>query len=204
MRCDQTRIDRRSEQHHARDAVIAARAQVREARRLGSAGGVFFASEDVDPVAERAPGVVPAIEVSLSDASCRLQALAYLGATVSGRSEHAQQLGIEQLVLEKNVRHPARSVAAEPGVLRYRENGRASMTDELERLDRLLGQLAQLLEIPGDDGASSPERSWQKLDVMYRSMGPDALGAVLRRQGMGGPAIDDALMVLDRRARMMP
>jgi hypothetical protein len=73
------------------------------------------------------------------------------------------------------------------------------MSDEFERLDRLLGQLGQVLESPGDDGAASAEMSWQKLDLMYNSMGPDALGALLRRQGMTPATTEEALAVLESR-----
>jgi hypothetical protein len=78
------------------------------------------------------------------------------------------------------------------------------MSDEFERLDRLLGQLAQVLEVLGGDDETSAEASWQKLDLMYASMGPDALGALLRRQGMDRRSADEALTVLSRRQRLMP
>ena len=75
------------------------------------------------------------------------------------------------------------------------------MSEELERLDKLLAQLGQLLDVPGDDGEASPEWTWQKLGVMADSMGPEALGALLRRQGMGQQSVDEALQVLsDRQA----
>jgi len=75
------------------------------------------------------------------------------------------------------------------------------VSDELEKLDKLLAQLGQLLDVPGEDGEASPEMTWQKLDVMAESMGPEALGALLRRQGMGQQVVDEALQVLaDRRA----
>lgn len=75
------------------------------------------------------------------------------------------------------------------------------MSEELERLDKLLAQLGQLLDAPGDDGEASPEWTWQKLGVMADSMGPEALGALLRRQGMGQQSVDEALQVLrDREA----
>jgi hypothetical protein len=76
--------------------------------------------------------------------------------------------------------------------------------DEFEALDRLLGQPVQVLEVPGDRDDPSPEQSWQKLDLMYASMGPDALSALLRRQGLDRPSIDEALSVLGRRSRLMP
>jgi hypothetical protein len=78
------------------------------------------------------------------------------------------------------------------------------MPDEFERLDRLLGQLAQVLEAPGEDADASPEMSWQKLDLMYESMGPDALGVLLRRQGMRRDSVQEALTVLEGRRRLMP
>ncbi|PZS14807.1 MAG: hypothetical protein DLM64_00930 [Solirubrobacterales bacterium] len=78
------------------------------------------------------------------------------------------------------------------------------MSEEFERLDRLLRELAQILEVPGEDGAVSPELSWQKLDLMYESMGPDALAALLRRQGMDRSTAQEALSVLGRRRQLMP
>ena len=78
------------------------------------------------------------------------------------------------------------------------------MSDEFERLDRLLRQLGQVLEAPGEDGGASAEMSWQKLDLMYSSMGPDALGVLLRRQGMNRAAVAEALEVLESRRRLMP
>jgi hypothetical protein len=78
------------------------------------------------------------------------------------------------------------------------------MSDEFERLDRLLGQLAQVLESPGDDGGASAEMSWQKLDLMYNSMGPDALGVLLRRQGMDRATSEEALAVLENRRGLRP
>ena len=74
------------------------------------------------------------------------------------------------------------------------------MSDEFERLDRLLRELGQILDAPGDEDEVSAEESWQKLDVMYASMGPDALGALLRRQGMGRDSVVEALEVLARRS----
>lgn len=74
------------------------------------------------------------------------------------------------------------------------------MSDEFERLDRLLGELSQVLDAPGDDLEASAEASWQKLDLMYASMGPDALGALLRRQGMRRDSVQEALAVLATRA----
>lgn len=78
------------------------------------------------------------------------------------------------------------------------------MSDEFERLDRLLRQLGQILEAPGEDGGVPVELSWQKLDLMYASMGADALGALLRRQGMSRASTDEALAVLDSRRRLLP
>ncbi|MEA2196625.1 MAG: hypothetical protein QOJ25_676 [Solirubrobacteraceae bacterium] len=78
------------------------------------------------------------------------------------------------------------------------------MSDEFERLDRLLRQLGQVLEAPGEDGGASAEMSWQKLDLLYASMGSDALGALLRRQGIGRSAVDETLAVLENRRRQMP
>ena len=78
------------------------------------------------------------------------------------------------------------------------------MTDEFERLDRLLRQLARVLEVPGEDAGGSAELSWQKLDLMYQSMGSDALGALLRRQGVDRSATEQALAVLTSRRRLMP
>lgn len=77
------------------------------------------------------------------------------------------------------------------------------LMDEFERLDRLLRQLAQVLEVPGEDDDVSPELSWQRLDLMYESMGPDALGALLRRQGLDRPSTGETLSVLSRRRRLM-
>jgi hypothetical protein len=71
--------------------------------------------------------------------------------------------------------------------------------DELERLDRLLGQLGRMLDAPGDDGEPSAEWTWQKLDLLEQSMGADALTALLRRQGMGRATVEEALDVLARR-----
>jgi hypothetical protein len=73
------------------------------------------------------------------------------------------------------------------------------MSDELERLDRLLAVLARVLDGPGDEGESSAEWTWQKLDLMEASMGPDALRALFRRQGIGPRTCDEALEVLARR-----
>jgi hypothetical protein len=78
------------------------------------------------------------------------------------------------------------------------------VSDEFERLDRLLRQLGQVLEAPGDDAGASPEMSWQKLDLMYHSMGPDALGVLLRRQGMDRATAEEAIAVLESRRRLMP
>lgn len=78
------------------------------------------------------------------------------------------------------------------------------MSDEFERLDRLLRSLGQVLQAPGEDGGASAEMSWQRLDLLYASMGSDALGALLRRQGMDRASTDEALAVLDSRRRLMP
>jgi hypothetical protein len=78
------------------------------------------------------------------------------------------------------------------------------VSDDFERLDRLLRQLVQVLEVPGEDGEVSAELSWQKLDLLYESMGSDALGALLRRQGMSRSSTDEALAVLSNRRQMMP
>jgi len=77
------------------------------------------------------------------------------------------------------------------------------VSDELQRLDRLLPQLLRVLDAPGEDDQGSAESVWQKLDVLYKSMGDDALRALLRRQGMGSGSIDDALDVLVRRRAAM-
>ncbi|MGI8428258.1 MAG: hypothetical protein ACR2OB_02915 [Solirubrobacteraceae bacterium] len=78
------------------------------------------------------------------------------------------------------------------------------MSDELQRLDRLLPQLVRVLDAPGgEDDEGSAELIWQRLDVLYKSMGDDALRALLRRQGMGSGSIDDALVVLGRRRTAM-
>ncbi len=71
--------------------------------------------------------------------------------------------------------------------------------DELQRLDRLLAQLARVLDAPGEDADISPEASWQRLDLLYAAMGADALRATLRRQGMDSATIDQALDLLGRR-----
>lgn len=73
------------------------------------------------------------------------------------------------------------------------------MTDELQRLDRLLAQLGNILRWPGDDAEDSPEWTWQKVDQLYESMGSEALRALLRRQGMTHATIDEVLEVLERR-----
>ncbi len=73
------------------------------------------------------------------------------------------------------------------------------MNEELERLDRLLVQLAQVLDAPGEAADASPEASWQKLDLLYGVMGDDALRATLRRQGMDSATITVALDFLGRR-----
>ncbi len=73
------------------------------------------------------------------------------------------------------------------------------MDEELERLDRLLAQLAQVLDAPGESADVSPEASWQRLDLLYAAMGADALRATLRRQGMDSATIGEALELLARR-----
>jgi hypothetical protein len=73
------------------------------------------------------------------------------------------------------------------------------VNEELKRLDRLLVQLAQVLDAPGDEADISPEASWQRLDLLYAAMGGDALRATLRRQGMDSATIGEALDLLDRR-----
>jgi hypothetical protein len=78
------------------------------------------------------------------------------------------------------------------------------VSDELDRLDRVLRELDQVLDVPGEDGDGSAEQSWQRLDLLYESMGADALGALLRRQGMDRSLADEALAVLERRRRLMP
>jgi hypothetical protein len=75
---------------------------------------------------------------------------------------------------------------------------------ELDRLDRLLAELARLLHAPGDESAGSPEETWQRLDLLYESMGGDALVAMLRRQGMRQDSIDEAFAVLLRRRACEP
>jgi hypothetical protein len=73
------------------------------------------------------------------------------------------------------------------------------VNEEIERLDRLLVQLAQVLDAPGEEAYISPEASWQRLDLLYAAMGGDALRAMLRRQGMDSATIGEALDLLDRR-----
>ena len=73
------------------------------------------------------------------------------------------------------------------------------MTDDLARLDRLLEELDRILDAPGDEEDASAELTWRKLGLMEASMGADALGAMLRRQGMGVRSVDEALAVLARR-----
>lgn len=72
------------------------------------------------------------------------------------------------------------------------------MSDQFDRLDVILPQLVSALDAPGQDDGSA-ESTWQRLDLLYASMGADALRAMLRRQGMDSAAIADALAVLDRR-----
>jgi hypothetical protein len=76
--------------------------------------------------------------------------------------------------------------------------------DEFEHLDRLLRQLGQVLQAPGEDDGASAEMSWQRLDLLYASMGSDALGALLRRQGMSRTSTAEALEVLEGRRKLMP
>jgi hypothetical protein len=71
--------------------------------------------------------------------------------------------------------------------------------NELQRMDRLLDQLGNILSWPGDEGGDSPEWTWQKVDQLYESMGAEALRALLRRQGMSHATIDEVIEVLDRR-----
>jgi hypothetical protein len=73
------------------------------------------------------------------------------------------------------------------------------MHDELNRLDRLLSQLSSVLEVPGEEGDPPPEWTWQRLERLDAGMGSDALGALLRRQGMPRPAVEEALGVLAQR-----
>lgn len=77
------------------------------------------------------------------------------------------------------------------------------MSDELQRLDRILPQLVRVLDAAGADITGSAELIWQRLDLLYKSMGADALRALLRRQGMDRTSIEDALDVLDRRRTAM-
>ncbi|MGI8413215.1 MAG: hypothetical protein ACR2LV_07820 [Solirubrobacteraceae bacterium] len=77
------------------------------------------------------------------------------------------------------------------------------MSDELQRLDRILPQLVRVLDAAGADLPGSTELIWQRLDLLYKSMGADALRAMLRRQGMERASIKDALEVLDRRRAAM-
>jgi hypothetical protein len=63
--------------------------------------------------------------------------------------------------------------------------------------------LLQVLEAPGDDGQESAEQSWRRLDLLYESMGAEALEAMLRRQGMDRSSIEEALAVMTRRRRLM-
>lgn len=73
------------------------------------------------------------------------------------------------------------------------------MTDELARLDKLLEQLGRVLDYPGPDEDGSAEWTWQKVELLEASMGHDALGALLRRQGLGRAAVDETLEVIARR-----
>lgn len=76
--------------------------------------------------------------------------------------------------------------------------------DELRRLDRLLSQLGRILDWPGDGPDDSAEWTWQKVDLLYESMGAEALRALLRRQGMSYATIDETIEVLDRRRAARP
>jgi hypothetical protein len=79
------------------------------------------------------------------------------------------------------------------------------MSDELERLDRLLAQLGHILKAPGeDDDAGTPEWTWEKLELLESSMGADALTATLRRRGMSRELVDEALATLQRRRAARP
>ena len=78
------------------------------------------------------------------------------------------------------------------------------MTDDLARLDELLEQLGRILDYPGPDEDSSAEWTWQKVELLERSLGPDALGALLRRQGMRGATVDDVLEVVATRRASRP
>ncbi len=73
------------------------------------------------------------------------------------------------------------------------------VTDELERLDKLLAQVGRILTSPSDVYDDSPEGTWQKLDLLESQMGPDALTAILSRQGVSRESIAEALVVLARR-----
>jgi hypothetical protein len=75
--------------------------------------------------------------------------------------------------------------------------------DELQRLDRLLAQLVQVLDAPGETADKSPETTWRRLDLLFAAMGADALRATLRRQGMDRVTIDEALDRLNRRRAAM-
>jgi len=74
-----------------------------------------------------------------------------------------------------------------------------SNLERLEGLDRLLDQPGRVLDVPGDEWDDSPESTWQKLDRLETAMGADALGAMLRRQGVARAAVEEALGVLARR-----
>lgn len=71
--------------------------------------------------------------------------------------------------------------------------------DDLELLDKLLARLGRILQSPGDDYDASAESTWQKLDVLETGMGPDALLALLGRQGVTRAESDEVLTVLARR-----
>ncbi len=73
------------------------------------------------------------------------------------------------------------------------------MDDDLERLDKLLARLGRILQSPGDDFDASAESTWQKLDVLDAGMGPDALAALLGRQGVTREESAEVQAVLARR-----
>lgn len=77
-----------------------------------------------------------------------------------------------------------------------------AVSDEFQRLDRLLGELSHVLAVPGEASGVEAEVSWQKLDLMYASMGPGALAALLRRQGMRDASVRGTLDVLGHRSRL--
>ncbi len=78
------------------------------------------------------------------------------------------------------------------------------MSADFDRLDRALSQLGRILRTPDEEDDGSAEQVWQRLDVLYESMGTSALRAMLRRQGVAAGTIDDALIVLERRRDALP